>query len=148
MLRCFYVTSSHATSFEERKRLLPMTGGRGRSRDASWRRGCMRAMSLRASDSYPCLGVHSEDADLHQINQRLCAHMELRFPGHCTVRSVTTRSCEEHKAVLDMFGRYPHRNEQLSRESTPEEAAWLANHDQLPAFAKSQQRTACAPQSG
>ncbi|MCA8899903.1 MAG: DUF924 domain-containing protein [Hyphomonas sp.] len=31
-----------------------------------------------------------------------------------------------HKAVIDRFGRYPHRNEALGRASTEEETAWLA----------------------
>ena len=31
-----------------------------------------------------------------------------------------------HKAVIDRFGRYPHRNAALGRASTPEELDWLA----------------------
>jgi uncharacterized protein (DUF924 family) len=31
-----------------------------------------------------------------------------------------------HKAIIDRFGRYPHRNVMLGRESTPEELAFLA----------------------
>lgn len=31
----------------------------------------------------------------------------------------------KHKAIIDQFGRYPHRNAILSRESTPEELAFL-----------------------
>jgi uncharacterized protein (DUF924 family) len=31
-----------------------------------------------------------------------------------------------HKAIIDRFGRYPHRNEILQRTSTPEELAFLA----------------------
>ena len=30
-----------------------------------------------------------------------------------------------HKAIIDRFGRYPHRNEILGRESTPEEIEFL-----------------------
>lgn len=33
----------------------------------------------------------------------------------------------KHKAVLDQFGRYPHRNDTLGRVSTPEEIKWLAS---------------------
>lgn len=32
----------------------------------------------------------------------------------------------QHKAVIDRFGRFPHRNGVLERENTPEEAAYLA----------------------
>ena len=35
------------------------------------------------------------------------------------------RSAHEHKAVIDRFGRFPHRNKALKRESTPEEIAFL-----------------------
>ena len=31
-----------------------------------------------------------------------------------------------HRDIIDRFGRFPHRNAILGRESTPEEAAWLA----------------------
>jgi len=32
---------------------------------------------------------------------------------------------KQHKAIIDQFGRYPHRNEILGRESTPEEKSYL-----------------------
>ena len=32
---------------------------------------------------------------------------------------------ERHKVIIDQFGRFPHRNEILGRESTPEEAEFL-----------------------
>lgn len=35
-----------------------------------------------------------------------------------------------HKDIIDRFGRYPHRNEQLGRESTPEEIAYLKENEQ------------------
>ena len=31
----------------------------------------------------------------------------------------------KHKAIIDRFGRYPHRNAVLGRISTPEELAWM-----------------------
>ena len=34
----------------------------------------------------------------------------------------------KHQAIIDRFGRYPHRNEILGRESTEEERAHLAEH--------------------
>ncbi len=33
-----------------------------------------------------------------------------------------------HKDIIDQFGRYPHRNAVLGRESTPEEIAYLENN--------------------
>lgn len=44
----------------------------------------------------------------------------------------------DHKAVVDRFGRYPHRNAKLGRTSTPEEQAWLDDRDNLPGWALSQ----------
>lgn len=32
---------------------------------------------------------------------------------------------EKHKVIIDRFGRYPHRNAVLGRESTPEEVEFL-----------------------
>jgi uncharacterized protein (DUF924 family) len=32
---------------------------------------------------------------------------------------------EEHRAIIERFGRFPHRNAVLGRNSTPEEVAWL-----------------------
>lgn len=36
-----------------------------------------------------------------------------------------------HKEIIDQFGRYPSRNRQIGRVSTPEEIAWLQNNDYL-----------------
>lgn len=35
------------------------------------------------------------------------------------------RYCEDHKAIIDRFGRFPHRNAILGRASTPEEIEFL-----------------------
>ncbi|KAL3780701.1 hypothetical protein HJC23_003526 [Cyclotella cryptica] len=36
---------------------------------------------------------------------------------------------KKHRVIIDRFGRYPHRNEILGRESTPEEIAFLKEPD-------------------
>lgn len=36
----------------------------------------------------------------------------------------------QHYDIIRQFGRFPHRNDILGRENTPEEAAWLASSDQ------------------
>ena len=38
----------------------------------------------------------------------------------------TLRSAEEHAAIIERFGRYPHRNAVLGRESSAAEKRWLA----------------------
>jgi uncharacterized protein (DUF924 family) len=57
--------------------------------------------------------MHSESAIIHRVALEL-------FDG--------TRNFEfevQHNAIIERFGRYPHRNEILSRESTPEEIEFL-----------------------
>jgi uncharacterized protein (DUF924 family) len=45
----------------------------------------------------------------------------------------------EHMAVIEKFGRYPHRNEAMSRETTVEEKEWLSSPD-VPSWARSQMK--------
>jgi uncharacterized protein (DUF924 family) len=35
------------------------------------------------------------------------------------------RSAENHRAIIEQFGRFPHRNAVLGRACTPAEAEWL-----------------------
>ena len=59
---------------------------------------------------------HSESAHIHEIAVPLFAALG------------DSRSLDyelQHKAIIDRFGRYPHRNEVLSRPSTAEEIAFL-----------------------
>jgi uncharacterized protein (DUF924 family) len=56
--------------------------------------------------------MHSESAAIHAVAEPL---MKARAPEH-------THEFElKHKAIIDRFGRYPHRNAILGRESTAEE---------------------------
>ncbi len=72
--------------------------------------------------------------------QRLFLYMPFQ---HSEDRAVQVRSIElftqlgardnldyahRHKAVIDRFGRFPHRNEVLGRGSTPEELQFIATH--------------------
>ena len=60
--------------------------------------------------------MHSESAAIHAVGEPL---MKERAPEG-------THDYElRHKAIVDRFGRYPHRNAILGRESTPEELAFL-----------------------
>ncbi len=60
--------------------------------------------------------MHSEDPDIHtlavEVFTRLGNENNLQFEL-------------KHKEIIDRFGRYPHRNEILGRESTPEEIEFL-----------------------
>jgi uncharacterized protein (DUF924 family) len=39
------------------------------------------------------------------------------------------RWAEHHRGIIRRFGRFPHRNEPLGREDTPEERTWLASRE-------------------
>ena len=38
-----------------------------------------------------------------------------------------SRSAENHRTIIERFGRFPHRNRVLGRENTPAEDEWLRN---------------------
>ena len=60
--------------------------------------------------------MHSESRLIHAEAERLFRGLGLK--GNYD-------SALQHKAIVDRFGRYPHRNAVLGRESTPEELAFL-----------------------
>ncbi|MEN1728954.1 MAG: DUF924 family protein, partial [Pseudomonadota bacterium] len=69
---------------------------------------------------------HSEDGD----HQHLCVSLVEELAADVPVedRSVFEGFVDfalRHKAIIDRFGRYPHRNEILGRSSTPLEEAFL-----------------------
>ncbi len=59
--------------------------------------------------------MHSEAREVHLEAERLFRD---HAPGNYQYEL-------RHKAIIDRFGRYPHRNAVLGRPSTPEEAAFL-----------------------
>ncbi|WP_099655220.1 DUF924 family protein [Acidovorax sp. 56] len=61
--------------------------------------------------------MHSESAVIHEQALELFAQ-----PGMENNLDFERR----HKAIIDRFGRYPHRNAVLGRSSTPEELAFLS----------------------
>jgi uncharacterized protein (DUF924 family) len=60
--------------------------------------------------------MHSEDAAVHERAMALFSEPGLEPNLAAEVK---------HKAIIDRFGRYPHRNAILGRQSTPEEEAFL-----------------------
>ena len=60
--------------------------------------------------------MHSESPVIH--NQGIKHFEALGEPGF-------TDSAYRHKAVIDRFGRYPHRNQDLARQSSEDEQAFL-----------------------
>ena len=61
--------------------------------------------------------MHSESRAIHDVAERLFKENGLVSNYDFELR---------HKAIIDRFGRYPHRNAMLGRQSTAEELAFLA----------------------
>ena len=80
--------------------------------------------------------LHAEDVALHD---RAAAFLrEHTGESHAPVLSdKLLPQLASHTAVLKRFGRYPHRNQALGRETTDAERAWLASDD-VPGGARSQ----------
>jgi len=60
--------------------------------------------------------MHSESRVIHEVAEPLFRERAPKDNYDFELR---------HKAIVDRFGRYPHRNEMLGRESTPEELVFL-----------------------
>ncbi len=63
---------------------------------------------------------HAEDLAVQRECVRLARSME-EHPGAADYIGAARRHCE----IIERFGRFPHRNAALGRETTPEEAAFL-----------------------
>lgn len=70
---------------------------------------------------------HSEDPDMQDraVKHFKALHDEAR-PEFKTLTANWLDYAHRHKAVIDQFGRFPHRNAILGRESTPEEQTYLS----------------------
>ncbi len=64
--------------------------------------------------------MHSESLVIHQQAEQL-----FKAPGLENNYQFELK----HKVIIERFGRYPHRNQILGRESSPEEIAFLAGPD-------------------
>ena len=64
--------------------------------------------------------MHSESAVIHEQAVTLFSRPGLEYNLEFELK---------HKAIIDRFGRYPHRNAVLGRETTPEEAVFLQEPD-------------------
>ena len=80
------------------------------------RRGDDRAVPVMRRQFFYMPFQHSESRKLHEVAVGLFASLGEPALLDCERR---------HKAIIDRFGRYPHRNRALGRPSTPEEAAFL-----------------------
>jgi len=88
----------------------------------------------RAAFTQPLLHVECEDPARH------LAHLDMAIaiadqlieqaPAHLRPWYETSAAqSRRHRAVIAQFGRYPHRNALLGRQSTPQELAFIASGD-------------------
>ena len=79
--------------------------------------------------------AHSEDvADL----DRACDFIDLAISAHPNFRLFVDRNkpaIDQHRQVLQKFGRYPQRNAEFGRENTAAEKAWFDDTENLPIWA-------------
>jgi uncharacterized protein (DUF924 family) len=69
---------------------------------------------------------HSESRDAQDESVAAFRRLLTEVPSelHATFEDAL-RFAEKHRAIIERFGRFPHRNAMLGRPSTPEEVEWL-----------------------
>ncbi len=67
---------------------------------------------------------HAENLVLQDRSVELMRQLEAEAPE--LAKAQLADYAERHRAVIQRFGRFPHRNEILGRDSTPEEMQFLA----------------------
>ncbi len=72
---------------------------------------------------------HAESLEAQEAAMAAFARLVVEAPAelrdYC---AYTAGYARKHRDVIAQFGRFPHRNAMLKRESTPEEQAWLEAH--------------------
>jgi uncharacterized protein (DUF924 family) len=69
---------------------------------------------------------HAENRDLQVLSVALFQQIVDETSGEiCTKACSYLKYAKQHKAIIDRFGRYPHRNEALGRNSTADEIEFL-----------------------
>jgi uncharacterized protein (DUF924 family) len=70
--------------------------------------------------------MHAEDEDLQDLCLNSMTALLERAPDSCrkSVQS-SVDAARQHRELIRRFGRFPHRNAALGRESTAEELAYL-----------------------
>jgi uncharacterized protein (DUF924 family) len=71
--------------------------------------------------------MHAESLDVQEESVAAFRRLVEEAPAdlHRTFQA-SLDSAVEHRDIIALFGRFPHRNRVLGRESTSEEVAWLA----------------------
>ena len=71
---------------------------------------------------------HAESLEAQDEAIAACRRLLAEVPPELTaIFTNVLGHCEEHRAIIERFGRFPHRNEVLGRTSTPAELEWLGS---------------------
>lgn len=91
-----------------------------------WRSGLFERLSL-AQQGFSLLPlVHSESLTLHEKAITELSRLQQQA-GNDTIITGFLSSALTHRDIIQSFGRYPHRNKVLGRESTAAEKSYLAD---------------------
>ncbi len=72
--------------------------------------------------------AHAESRDLQEESESAFRRLAVEGPaGLAPLFEAAVRRAEQLRALIERFGRFPHRNAALGRASTPAEALWLAS---------------------
>jgi uncharacterized protein (DUF924 family) len=97
-----------------------------RAADAGVTRGEDRSLAFDERGFLYMPFMHSEDAGAQARCVALFAALRDEVDGEQRRRAAMSLDfAERHRAIIERFGRFPHRNAILGRESTPEELAFL-----------------------
>ena len=72
--------------------------------------------------------MHSEDPETQRLSVKTYSGLEKEYEREPEIRKSIACSADfaaRHSDIIKRFGRYPHRNAALGRESTPEEVEFL-----------------------
>ena len=72
--------------------------------------------------------MHSEDPEIQCLSIEKYSALENEYAPHPEIRETLACSTDfagRHSDIIKRFGRYPHRNTALGRETTPEETKFL-----------------------
>ena len=79
--------------------------------------------------------AHSEEIkDLERASEVIDMAINA-YPQFSLFEGRNKKAINQHRQVLEKFGRYPQRNADFSRENTKEEEAWLNDKENLPIWA-------------
>ena len=72
--------------------------------------------------------THAEDADVQEESVAAFRRLHAESPAEMHgIFDASLDSAVEHRDIIARFGRFPHRNRALQRDSTPEELQWLSS---------------------